>query len=614
VRVLHIPLKEDGTEYGVDMLYEDQKEIVTIVFDTLHEFLTMDNLGDFKPLRLIINGQGGSGKSVVINTIVTLMRNMFGMNDVVKVVAPTGVAAYNVHGETFHHMLHMGVTKGEYKSNNMPSTTRMSLIKKFKVLMAMIIDERSLVASKILGTAEAMISETIFDGGHMQDDSWGGLPILMLVGDDYQLPGIGEGPFTALYSRYGTKMTYKGKRALMECSKLVMELGGSKRLQSSQSAAKAMLDRLRIGEDVQDEDVNKLMSLHLESMEAQHGKAVVEDIRARAMFLFYRNEKRIRHNLTRLIEVSSSVCPVAVIKSRSKGTTRAKAYRSHFGSDIPSSALICLECSVALNCRNFRPSWGLHNGACGIVREIIFDTACNPNNNEMPLYVVVEFPLYCGPPWDIDNPKVCNKLRHSAIDYTTRSDCIIFHSSTQLVPVPMVSFTCPRGCCSRQFCPLTTAYARTIHKFQGLTAGPVDVGKIPNMYSCIVCDPDEKHFESSALGLLYTAVSRATTYGDVNGLNSAIYFTGPAFKEDRIRNLTRKLNSREEFQLAKKRRLWVQHLKRMSRRTSQVITTVLARSDDILIWATSHRVAFNPLLDRIDKYQLEKLRPQRQFV
>ncbi len=66
MRVLHIPLKEDGTEYGVDMLYEDQKEIVTIVFDTLHEFLTMDNLGDFKPLRLIINGQGGSGKSVVI--------------------------------------------------------------------------------------------------------------------------------------------------------------------------------------------------------------------------------------------------------------------------------------------------------------------------------------------------------------------------------------------------------------------------------------------------------------------------------------------------------------------------------------------------------------------
>jgi hypothetical protein len=330
-RVLHIPLKDDGTEYSVEMLYEDQKEIVAVVFDTLKEFLTMDDIADFKPLRLIITGQGGSGKSVVINTIVTLMRNMFGVDDVVKVVAPTGVAAYNVHGETFHHLLHMGVTKGEYKSNNMPNTTRMDLIKRFKILMAMIIDERSLVSSKILGTAEAMISETIFDGGHMQGDSWGGLPVLMLVGDDYQLPGIGEGPLTALYSRYGTKMTYKGRRALMECSKFVMELGGSKRLQSSQSDAKAMLDRIRIGEDVQDEDVDKLMSLHLDSMEAKHGKAVVDDISSRAMFLFYRNEKRIRHNLTKLVAVSSSLCPVAVVKSRSKGTTRAKAYRSHFG-------------------------------------------------------------------------------------------------------------------------------------------------------------------------------------------------------------------------------------------------------------------------------------------
>ena len=64
-----------------------------------------------------------------------------------------------------------------------------------------------------------------------------------------------------------------------------------------------------------------------------------------------------------------------------------------------------------------------------------------------------------------------------------------------------------------------------------LSAGPVDAGKIPNMYKCIVCDPDEKSFESSALGLLYTAVSRGTTLGDSDGMNSAVYFTGSSFKE-----------------------------------------------------------------------------------
>jgi hypothetical protein len=70
------------------------------------------------------------------------------------------------------------------------------------------------------------------------------------------------------------------------------------------------------------------------------------------------------------------------------------------------------------------------------------------------------------------------------------------------------------------------AFARTIHKFQGLSAGPVDAGKIPNMYDCIICDPDMKQSEARATGLFYTALSRATTFGDSEGLNSAIYFMG----------------------------------------------------------------------------------------
>ena len=60
------------------------------------------------------------------------------------------------------------------------------------------------------------------------------------------------------------------------------------------------------------------------------------------------------------------------------------------------------------------------------------------------------------------------------------------------------------------------------------------------MFVRIICDPDEKHYEGVAIGLLYTAVSRATTLGDDDGLNSAIYFTGTAFKRSRIANLNKK--------------------------------------------------------------------------
>ena len=203
---LRIPTRESGLEYTSDMLYGDQKEVVTVVMNTLHDFMTMDDLSNFKPLRMIINGQGGSGKSVVINTIVTMMRKMFDYNEVVKVLAPTGTAAFNVQGETFHHYLSMPVKKSG-DVGKMTESKRQALVAKTKFLMGLIVDERSLLSSRTLGTAEDMISSTIFEGGHINSKSWGGLPIVILVGDDYQLPGVGDGAFTALYSRYGSKMS-----------------------------------------------------------------------------------------------------------------------------------------------------------------------------------------------------------------------------------------------------------------------------------------------------------------------------------------------------------------------------------------------------------------------
>jgi hypothetical protein len=47
-----------------------------------------------------VRGAAGTGKSYIINTIVSYLRRMFGDNDVVHVLAPTGTAAFNVIGET----------------------------------------------------------------------------------------------------------------------------------------------------------------------------------------------------------------------------------------------------------------------------------------------------------------------------------------------------------------------------------------------------------------------------------------------------------------------------------------------------------------------------------
>jgi hypothetical protein len=235
-----------------------------------------------------------------------------------------------------------------------------------------------------------------------------------------------------------------------------MELGASKRLQESQSQAMSMLNRVRLGEEITDDDVNKLLSLRLDVMKQKHGSDVVREIEDKAMYLFYRNVKRIRHNLERLIAKATPDNPVAIIKSQSSGTVRAKGFKSHFDSDIPSSALLCVDCMVALNSRNFKPLWGLHNGACGIVKELVFADTHNPNHGDMPLYVVVEFPLYCGPIWDIDNTKVSVAIdfdfassskthrlpsNPSAGSYTNGGFCMCFRL---LFPALLPPYSCVR--------------------------------------------------------------------------------------------------------------------------------------------------------------------------
>ena len=166
----------------------------------------------------------------------------------------------------------------------------------------------------------------------------------------------------------------------------------------------------------------------------------------------------------------------------------------------------------------------------------------------------------------------------------------------------MVEHTCKTGCCKRIYLPLTLAYGRTIHKFQGQSAGPVDKGKIKNIYNCIVCDPDTKDWEGRCLGLLYTAVSRGTTLGDADGLNSAVYFQGADFKEDRIRQLYQKKDSGDDYALAVKRTQWVEYLKERQRDMKFNSQAGRKRLEKILDWASSNTVSYQRLSSRVDVY------------
>ena len=128
----------------------------------------------------------------------------------------------------------------KYEAFSMSEKKKKDLSLKLKNLLCLIIDERSLLDSAHLGIAEQMVSETIYNG-EMCDKSWGNLPILILVGDDYQLPGIAPGAFDAFEPPKGHKATDRGRYVFKECASVVMSLGTSKRIQEKQIADKALL-------------------------------------------------------------------------------------------------------------------------------------------------------------------------------------------------------------------------------------------------------------------------------------------------------------------------------------------------------------------------------------
>jgi len=153
-------------------------------------------------------GGGGTGKSFIINTIISIIRKMTNANDTVQVAAPTGAAAYNVQGCTLHRLL-----KVTPKQAEKPLTVeqRETLFKQLRRLLVLIIDERSQINSMDLGAAEVHTQQCIFKGRNTKE-YWGGLPVVLLFGDDYQLsPVASEGAISG-FNKQSSESDYEKKK------------------------------------------------------------------------------------------------------------------------------------------------------------------------------------------------------------------------------------------------------------------------------------------------------------------------------------------------------------------------------------------------------------------
>ena len=83
--------------WDITKLHAEQKEVVLQVVTKLKQWIEWDGKTSFVPLRMIVHGRPGTGKSVVIKTLYSISYSIFGLIAYPLINASNGGSAYNAN-------------------------------------------------------------------------------------------------------------------------------------------------------------------------------------------------------------------------------------------------------------------------------------------------------------------------------------------------------------------------------------------------------------------------------------------------------------------------------------------------------------------------------------
>ena len=375
------------------------------------------------PLRMIVSGTAGTGKSYLIHCLRLLLQRQL------LVAAPTGVAAFNIDGQTLHSLLSLP-TRGEFKDLEGERLTKLQ--QAFSEVKYLIIDEMSMVGRKIFGQVDRRLRQAF---PHHSQEVFGGCSCL-LFGDFGQLPPVMDLPLYTTDSR--SELSDQGRAAYQTFQQAVVldQVIRQAGQDPEQVKFRDILLRLRDAK-VTLSDWNHLMT---------RTPTRVQDLSpfSTALHLIPTVEAVVEYNVAQL---QASGQPVATIKAVHTGANAAKAPADDAGG---LEAVVCLAHSArVMLTSNLWVDVGLVNGAMGTVQAICYRTGGPP---DLPIAVMVRFDSYSGPTFP-----------DGTVPITPLRRC----------------WSSSGGQCSRLQLPLKLAWAVTIHKSQGLTLDKVviDVGK-----------------------------------------------------------------------------------------------------------------------------------------
>jgi hypothetical protein len=406
-----------------------------------------------RDIRLFITGGAGVGKSFLLSVLadyISLTTPIKAGSKPVIVTAPTGTAAFNIRGQTLHSALNLPVdTKRQCnEGTSISARTLQKLRQRFAYVHTLIIDEISMVSSKLLGSIHEQLCKIT-----NTDAPFGNMNIIAF-GDFFQLR-----PIRQRFAFENTLLWHYFKPFILS----------QNMRQSGNSTFINLLNRARIGA-LNQNDINILKSRLVTNTELQVSP------QSTTLHLFPKIES-IRHINEAMLKALGSdliiaeamhyysnndVCPYEPFDANNIPQDDRDA------GGLPNTLSLTIGCRVML-LRNLYTNEGLVNGALGKVHHV---DICPQTN--VPLKVYIQF----------DDIRIGSSLQQSACN-----------NAIPIEPINQEFYYKGRCIIRRQF-PVILAWAVTIHKSQGASL------------DAVYCSLGSDIFEH---GMSYVALSRVRT-------------------------------------------------------------------------------------------------------
>ena len=291
----------------IQSLNDHQRTIFDTVYTRAKCFvknLSSDNPKELSPLYLFITGGAGTGKSHLIKTIHAALSKTLSYRSncidkpYVLLLAPTGVAAININGNTIHSALGIPVETRGLTVPKLPDKRRCNLRMELSEVKAIIIDEISMVSNILLLYVHQRLLEVF---GSDYDKPFAGLTVI-LVGDLYQLPPVLQRPvFAEFYSELHNIYPLWRNFRMCELTEVMRQRGDATLID--------LLNRIRI-DVINEDDKQLLMSKFMNTS---------DDYPRDALHIFAENEPARHHNTLMLDRTNGQVTPLVALDQIPKG-------------------------------------------------------------------------------------------------------------------------------------------------------------------------------------------------------------------------------------------------------------------------------------------------------